>query len=647
MSTHRFSTLAPLPLSKVKLEGGFWGARQELNRAVTLPIEYEQLKGTGRIDAFKLGWRPGQPNPPHQFWDSDVAKWIEAVGYSLATHPDPALERLADEVIALIVGAQQPDGYLNVHFTVVEPQNRWKNLRDMHELYCAGHLMEAAVAYYQGTGKRTLLDALCRYADHIATVFGPGEGQKRGYPGHPEIELALVKLYRATGVERYLRLAQFFVEERGRQPHYYDLEAAARGETEKPRWMLGGYSYNQSHLPIRQQTTAEGHAVRAMYLFSGATDVAAETGDAELLAVMEGLWRNVTLRRMYLTGGIGSGAAGERFTYDYDLPNDLAYAETCAAIGLVFWAQRLLHCTGDATYADIMERALYNGVLSGLSLDGRRFFYANPLEMNPAALAGRPDLFHPIVQAQRQEWFGCACCPPNIARLLASLGAYLYGQSEDTLYVHLFTPGQAEFTLGGQAVILRQETDYPWGELVRLTVHPARPATFTLALRLPGWCRGARLTVAGTPQDVQPLLRRGYIHLARRWQPGDVVEWTLPMPIECVYAHPAVRADAGRVALQRGPLVYCLEEADNGPLLHDLALPREAELRATWEPELLGGVVTLSGRALRRDPAGWENALYRPNVHATRAVAIKAIPYYAWANRGAGEMLVWLREACP
>ncbi|MBN1400482.1 MAG: glycoside hydrolase family 127 protein, partial [Anaerolineae bacterium] len=539
MAADKWGRLNSVPLQQVRIEGGFWGRRQMINRTVTLPIEYEQAKKTGRIDAWRLEWQPGQPDPPHHFWDSDVAKWIEAAAYSLAVHPDPELERLVDDVIELIAAAQQPDGYLNIHFTVVEPQNRWTNLRDMHELYCAGHLTEAAVAYYQATGKRVLLDVLCRYVDHIDALFGPRPGQRRGYPGHEEIELALVKLYRVTGEGRYLDLARFFVDERGRQPHYFTLEARARGED--PADFHGrAYDYNQSHLPVREQATAEGHAVRAMYLYTGMADVAAETGDDSLVEALQTLWRNVTERRMYVTGGIGSAHTGERFTYDYDLPNDLAYAETCAAIGLVFWAQRMLQLDGDSRYADVMERALYNGVLSGVSLDGERFFYANPLEVDPEVYAGRPDLYgRSSVTPERQEWFGCACCPPNIARLLASLGGYAYSVCEDDqpgVYVHLFMEGEATVNLDGSDVRLRQQTRYPWEGTVLIEVSLERPTAFSLWLRVPNWCRQATIRVNGEPIAVESSLESGYARVQRIWQAGDQVELALAMPVERVEA---------------------------------------------------------------------------------------------------------------
>ncbi len=470
-----------------------------------------------------------------------MAKWLEAAAYALAVRPDRKLQRRVDALAADIVAAQQPDGYLNIHFTVVEPDRRWTNLRDCHELYDAGHLIEAAVAHYQATGSRALIDAACRLADHVGSVFGTKPGQKRGYPGHEEIELALVRLYRATGCERYLRLAQYFVDERGHRPHYYDMEAAARGEA-RPLPHYTGHEYSQAHLPVREQTTAEGHAVRAMYLYCAMADLAAETGDRALRTACRRLWRNVTERRMYVTGGIGSSGRGERFTRDYDLPNETAYAETCAAIGLVFFAHRMLQLERDGCYADVMERALYNGALSGISLDGRRFFYENPLAVFPRTRAH-----------ERQDWFGCACCPPNIARLLASLPRYAYSEERRAAWVHLYVAGRATLGVAGQAVELSVRTGYPWRETVRVEVAPERPASFTLALRVPGWCRAATLKVNGRPLDLAPLLKKGYALIKRTWAAGDRVDLRLPMPVERVEAHPKVRADAAVWRSNAGP----------------------------------------------------------------------------------------------
>ncbi len=621
------SKYTPLALTAVSVEDEFWAPRLRTNRERTIPLEYQQCRDTGRIDAFRLQWQPGQEPVPHVFWDSDVAKWIEAASYSLATHPDPELDALLDEVIALVASAQQADGYLNTHFTVVEPDKRWTNLRDRHELYCAGHLIEAAVAHYQATGKRTLLETLCRYADHIDGVFGPGPGQKRGYPGHEEIELALVKLYRVTGARRYLELARYFVDERGRQPHYYDLEAEARGEDPRSFWAKT-YAYMQAHVPVREQREVVGHAVRAMYLYAAMADLAGETGDRSLFDACERLWLHLCTQNMYVTGGIGASGRNEGFTANYDLPNETAYAETCAAVGLVFWNHRLLQLEANGRYADVMERALYNGVLSGVSLDGERFFYENPL----ASLGDH----------HRQPWFDCACCPPNLARLLASLGQYVYAQGEAEIVVHLYVQGTGRFEIGGQRVLLRQETRYPWDGLVTIDLQMERPATFGLRLRVPGWCRAAGLSVNGELLEVAPRLERGYLRLERSWRPADRVQLELPMTVEQVYAHPDVRQDVGCVALQRGPLVYCLEEVDHAIPLQRIFLPRAAQLSSHFDASLLGGVTVITGQALAADVAGWSETLYRPQRPDLKPCPLKAVPYYAWDNRQAGQMRVWL-----
>ena len=640
MARSTFRSITPVGLKRVRITGGFWAERIRTNRQATLPIEYAQCRKTGRLKAWKLGWRPGQGPPPHIFWDSDAAKWLEAVGYSLAACPDRKLQRLADGVIDDIAAAQQPDGYLNIYFTVAEPDKRWCNLRDRHELYCAGHLMEAAVAYYEATGKRKLLDVLCRYADHIARTFGRRRGQKRGYPGHEEIELALVKLYRATGQRRYLDLARFFIDERGRRPHYFTKEAKARGDDPKDYWARS-YDYCQAHLPVRRQSEVVGHAVRAMYLYSGMADVAAETGDRTLVHACKRLWRNLTEKRMYVTGGIGPTHANEGFTVDYDLPNETAYAETCAAIGLVLWAHRMLQLDPDGRYADVMERALYNGVLSGVSFDGTRFFYVNRLAAYPAMAKAGPTRRSGLT---RQEWFGCACCPPNLARLVASLGGYVYSQGPREARVHLYAAGSAELDVAGRRVVLEQKTDYPWKETVRIAVRPERPATFTLALRIPGWCRRPALEINGKSVRIGPILKKGYARIRREWRRGDRVTLRLPMPPERVEAHPRVRQNAGRVALQRGPIVYCLEEIDNGRDLADLVLPPDAKIRVESGRKLFGGVPVLTARARRRDAKDWAGNLYRPAASGMKSVAFKAIPYFLWANRSVGEMVVWIRQ---
>lgn len=625
----------PVPFTRVTIADSFWAPRQQVNRERTIPHIYRQCLETGRIDAFRPDWspglapfrRPGGGASHVMFWDSDVAKWIEAASYSLATHPDPELDALVDQVIALIGQAQQPDGYLNTWFTRVDPQSRWKNLRDWHELYCAGHLIEAAVAHFQATGKRTLLDVICRYADYIGSVFGSAPGQLRGYCGHPEIELALVRLARATGEQRYLELSRYFIDERGRQPHYFDSEARARGEDPAAFWARS-YEYNQSHRPVREQREVVGHAVRAMYLYSAMADLAGIYGDADLFAACTRLWHHLTTRRIYVTGGIGTSRQNEGFTQDYDLPNESAYAETCAAIGLVFWAHRMLQIDLDRRYADLLELALYNAVLSGVSLAGDSFFYDNPLASNGTH--------------HRQPWFSCPCCPPNLARLLASLGQYVYAQSESEAVVHLYIQGTGQFEFNGQRVGVRQETRYPWDGAVSLRLELDQPATFGLRLRLPGWCSAPCVAINGAPLELAAALDRGYARIERQWQDGDQVTLDLPMPIERVYAHPAVAADVVQATLRRGPIVFCLEQLDHSVPLHRIVLPEVADLRAQFEPDLLGGVVVITGNAVALDDSDWRDELYRTHAPATRPVRVMAIPYYAWDNRQAGAMRVWI-----
>ena len=646
MQNHTLKHLQPVSYMNVTISGDFWRERQAVNRLETIPAVHQLCESTGRIDAFKLDWEPGKPNMPHHFWDSDVAKWIEAAAYSLATAPDPQLEATTDGVIDLIADAQQEDGYLNSYYTVVEPENRWSNLRDMHELYCAGHLIEAAVAYYEATGKRKLLDVMCRFADYIGTVFGSAPGQKRGYPGHEEIELALVKLYRVTGEQRYLDLSAYFVDERGRQPYYFDIEARERGEDPQDSRYGGNYDISQSHVPVGEQTTAEGHSVRAMYLYAAMADLAAETGDADMLAACEKLWQNVTERRMYVSGGIGSSWRGERFTTDYDLPNDTGYAETCAAIGLVLWAHRMLQFDGDGRYADILERALYNGVISGVSLDGKGFFYANPLDVIPSRYESHPELFRiPVMWPRRQEWFACSCCPTNIARTLASLGQYVASIAGDTAYLHMYVGGDVSLEIAGAQVKLTQQTEYPWEGSVRVEVQLDHPAEFALALRIPGWCSTAEIVVNGQALHLEPLVHKRYASIRRVWSSGDVVEFSLAMPVLRLEAHPEVSSNCGKVALQRGPLVYCLEEVDNGPNLRDISLSGDAELTVRFVEDLLGGIVVIEGESVRRSSMPWDGQLYSSAQSPVEVVPFRAIPYCYWANRDPGEMLVWINRA--
>lgn len=619
---------SPIAHGAVTLEDAFWAPRQQIVRESTIPGMYEQMKQTGYFDAAQRNWQRGMHPIPYVFWETDISKWLEAASFSLATHPNPQIDALIDEAIEFLAGLQQPDGYLNLWFTEVEPEKRWSNLRDLHELYCAGHLIEAAVAHFQATGKRSLLDIVCRYADYIDSVFGREEGKERGYCGHPEIELALIKLYRTTGEARYLHLSHYFVEERGQQPHYFDKEAQQRGESPAEFWARS-YEYNQSHLPIREQQEIVGHSVRAVYLLSAVTDLAKELQDESLLAVSERLWQHLTSKRLYVTGGIGSSAHNEGFTEDYDLPNLTAYAETCAAIGLVMWNYRMLQIDVDGRYADLLERGLYNGALSGISLDGTRYFYVNPLESRGTH--------------HRKGWYKCACCPPNIARLLMSLGQYVYTANETDIFTHLYIQGTSTLSVGGQRVVLHQETNYPWDGTIRIDVSPEEPAEFALNLRIPGWSQKAALTINGETIALDSLLHKGYARIQRLWQPGDQVVLTLDMTPERLHAHPAVRDDVGCVALQRGPLVYCIETEDNSVSLDQIRLPEDAVLESSFDPTLLGGIAVIKADALVTETASWSGTLYRTAPPTYRAHTLTAIPYYAWDHREPGEMRVWIR----
>lgn len=646
----------PIPLKNIKIMDNFWSKYVGLVREVVIPYQWEALNDrvpdaepSHAIKNFKIaaGLEEGSFYGM-VFQDSDLAKWLEAVSYSLETHPDASLETTVDEVIDIIEKAQQRDGYLNTYFTVKEPGKRWTNLHECHELYCAGHMIEAATAYYQATGKRKLLDVACRLADHIDSIFGPEPEKKKGYPGHQVIELALVKLYHVTENERYLKLSEYFIDERGNKPYYFDMEWEKRGRISHWSGTISnppskGSNYNQAHLPVRKQTTAEGHAVRAVYMYSGMADVAAETGNMELLEACRRLWNNIVSKQMYITGGIGSTVHGEAFTFDYDLPNDTAYSETCASIGLMFFAQRMLQIEAKSSYADVMERALYNTVISGMSQDGKRFFYVNPLEVFPEACEKSQIKAH--VKPTRQKWFGCACCPPNISRVLTSLGQYIYTANEDTIYTHLYIGGELEAELKGNKIKIVQNTEYPWNEKVTMKIFPAEEKEFNIALRIPGWCSKAKLMINGSAVSTEDKLKDGYAVINRVWKNEDTVEILFEMPVLRIKANPLVRENIGKVALQRGPIVYCMEEADNGANLQEIVLLRESELKVEVDNELLGGTFVISAEAERVSHAAWGEDLYKANVETVSCPQeVKFIPYYVWANRNIGEMAVWVRE---
>ncbi len=559
------------------------------------------------------------------FQDSDAAKWLEAAAYSLAVFPSDELEREADAFIDVIAAAQDEDGYLDTRFTIKDREKRWTDLLEAHELYCMGHMMEAAAAYFEATGKRKLLDVMTKCALHIYRHFV--EEGRDGYSGHPEVELALVRMYRATEERKLLELAKHFVDVRGREPYYFEREARERD------WEVWGNDasdreYQQSHAPVREQQDAVGHAVRAMYLYSGMADVAAETGDAELSAACRRLWESVTQKRMYVTGGVGSTVHGEAFTVDYDLPSDTAYAETCASVGLIFFAMRMLEREHDGEYADVMERAFYNTVLAGMSLDGKRFFYVNPLECVPGISGAAATERH--VLCERPGWFACACCPPNAARLIASLGKYAYGETHDTAFCNMFLAGEVEFANG---VSLECSTGYPYGFEVRYDVRSGG----RIAVRIPGWSRN-KFTVELNGQEYVCEPEKGYVYIDA--EDGDRITVTLDDAPRYVYASPKVPALSGKIAVERGPLVYCFEGADNGGDVLSLSLRRGGRLRAEkFDPNMLGGTAVISAEALRTADPG---ALYTSEEPERTPVTARAVPYYTWANRGVNQMRVWM-----
>ena len=638
-----------IPLRNIIINDSFWSKYIRLVHDVVIPYQWEAINDrvenaepSHAIKNFRIaaGLEDGEFYG-FVFQDTDLAKWLEAVAYRLETHPSPELEDLADAATELVEKAQQPDGYLNTYFTVKEPGKRWTNLRECHELYTAGHMMEAAVAYYKATGKKKLLDAMCRFADHIDSVFGTEPGKLRGYDGHQEIELALIKLYEATGEEKYLRLSKYFLDERGREPYYFDIESEKRGSaTHFPDSVMYNRKYAQTHLPVREQSTIEGHAVRAVYMLASMADVAALTSDAGLLEACRKMWDNMVSKRMYITGGIGSMAYGESFSFDYDLPNDTMYTETCASVGLIFFAHRMLKIEPKGSYADEMERALYNNVLAGMALDGKSFFYVNPMEVLPEACEKNATYKH--VRPIRQKWFSCACCPPNAARLLSSLGQYIYTVKGNTIYTHLYIGSLAKLNVEGVEFALKQKTSYPWDGKVILEVSAQEKKRIAIAVRIPGWCKSHNLRINGSPAEAVCL--DGYAVFDREWGEMDVIELVLDMPVELMKTNPVVRANAGKAAIQRGPLVYCIEEADNGKNLSAIAIHNKDTFVSKYDEGLLGGAVVISGDASCADISRWTGSLYSTEGVNEEVISIKAVPYCLWGNRNKGEMQVWIRQ---
>ena len=620
-------SITPVNFSEVVITDSFWSPRIRSVATATLKacIDYTENK-TGRIRNFeKAARRKGEKHEGMYYDDSDVYKALEAIAYCLRTHPDSTLRRKADEWIAKIAAAQLPDGYLNTYYTLNGLQNRWTDM-EKHEDYCAGHLIEAAIAYHDATGDSRLLGVAIRLANHIDSVF---RGQDRHWvSGHEEIELALMKLYRHTGNKRYLQLAQWFLDQRG---HGYG-KGVIWDQWKDP-------AYCQDLVPVEEQDHITGHAVRAMYLYSGMADVAAATDNRKYIAAMGRVWDDVVGKNLYLSGGIGAEARNEGFGASYDLPNETAYCETCASVGMVLWNSRMNLLTGDAKYADVLERSLYNGALDGLSLSGDRFFYGNPL-------ASKGD-------HSRKEWFGTACCPSNIARLVSSLGNYIYGTTARGILVNLYIGSRTTVKVNNNDVGVDLETGYPWNGKVKLTLHPTGRQKFSLALRLPGWLETPapgglymytdslrptpRVFVNGKAAEYR--VDKGYAVLDRIWQKDDVIELDLPLEVRQVAARSEVRQDSNRIALQYGPLLYCVEAADNGKDVWDIILPHNTRFETNYQPALLGGVATIRFDAMAARVPGDGQSISSAPVHIT------AIPYYAWCNRGDDAMQVWLPQS--
>ena len=598
----------------VDITDGFWKDKQDLNRKVTIQSVRDRFEDTGRFKAFEFSWKEGSDEPkPHYFWDSDVAKWIESVAYIIRKNPDKALEKKVEEVIDCIEKNQSEDGYFNIYHTVVDPDMKFKD-RDHHELYCLGHLIEAAVAWYEATGRNRLIDLLDRYIDLVIKVFTVDHSSCFTTPGHEEIELALIKLYRLSGKEKYLRLAEFFINNRG------NCEEALQ------KWCRP--EQHQSHLPVREQKTAQGHCVRACYLYSAMADLAKETDDKDLLDTCKSLFEDITKRKMYITGGIGSSHCGEAFTIPYDLPNDTAYSETCASIALAFFADRMKDIDLDSKYADIFELEMYNGILAGLSLDGRSFFYENPLEINRSDRNRHTSVYDterlPITQ--RLEVFDCSCCPPNVTRFIASVGGSIFSESDDRIYIHQFMPCSAHC----EKAEITMKTEYPSDGKIHITIRDGKNKK--LYVRIPGWC-----TDYSFSKDYENA--KGYAEIDID---SDIFELNVDFSMQPVFltANPAVRADAGKAALKYGPLVYCLEETDNGSNLHDLVVKTTCPVDVSYNELFGANILTASGT---RTCTNKENDLYYPLDHERVDTDVIFIPYYAYENRGETDMTVWFR----
>lgn len=649
----------PVPFRKVQIKDSFWVQRQNMLQTHGLHYQYQELLKQGCPTAFL--WKPGMPDESWRFRDSDMAKWIEAASFSLASQPDPRLEKWIDDYVATLAPAQHEDGYLCSYYGLVKTEEKYTNLRSNHELYRMGHMIEAAIEYHAATGKRAFLDIMIRCALGMGETFGHEPGKKRGYCGHEVLEMALVRLYQHTGDKRHLDLALYFVNERGQKPSYFELEAQAREE--KPS--KDNYDYFQAHKPVREQDKPVGHAVRAVYLYAAMADLALEAHDESLMPPLRKLWREILDYQLYIHGGIGQTVYGERFTFPYDLPNETAYAETCAAIGMLFWAHRMLQLEPRGEYGDIMERVLFNSIATGVSLSGERYSYAHPLTVFPGTDPHQKTPHsNPKHLHGRYPWFEVPCCPPNLARVLLSLGGYAYTSNADSVWVHLYLAGTATVKMGDREIGLNISTDYPWdGKItIRLSdvdsplqtapenssLETRRPrrvldssgTPFTLNLRIPAWCKKPSLKINGRTSPLR--IKEGYAAIKAKWKLGDSVQLDLPMPIEFIETHPNVWQNAGRAALQRGPVLYCFEQADNGPNLMELTIQRRS-MKIQRKPKLLNGVPVITGKATTRAAKGWKNTLYQAAPTQRTTTAITAVPYCLWGNRAPGNMTVWMQ----
>ncbi len=637
--------IKPLAFNQVHLSDNFWLPRLKVNELVTIPASFERCQNTGRVENFVLAAKhTGKFCSIYPFDDTDIYKTIEGAAYSLSLFPDAKLERYVDSLITIIGKAQEPDGYLYTARSIdpLQPlawagSERWVNERKLsHELYDAGHLYEAAAAYYMSTGKKSFLNIALKNANLVCSVFGPASHQRHTAPGHEIVEMGLVKLYRITGEKKYLQTAKYFIEERGRDVHY--------DSTSTDEWKNG--MYWQDNIPVIEQSEAEGHAVRAGYLYSGMADVAALTGDSLLLNAVDKIWNNVVGKKMYVQGSVGAIGDGERFGGNYQLPNATAYNETCAAIAQVFWNERMFLLHGDSKYIDVLEKTLYNGLISGIGLDGKSFFYTNAMQI-------KNSFSHPDMEPSRSGWFPCSCCPTNLVRLLPSVPGYIYAQKGNNIYTNLFISSHATLHLCGIPVEVIQQNNYPWDGDLRFTIHPKKSFDFSMLIRIPGWARNVAmpsdlytfnsnsdkkviLTING--KEVDYNLENGYAVLTRKWKKNDVIEVKLPMEVRKVVANSSVKSDIGKVALQRGPIMYCAEWIDNDGKASNIVMPANTTFTTQFKPDLLKGVEVLKARV----PA----VVIGSNGEsiATKIQNFMAIPYYAWANRGQGEMMLWFPE---